>query len=67
MADFLNSGLIALNAPSTRRRDTFEEANDVNLHVCTSFEDMGLKDDLLRGILSYNYEHPIALQQVFYL
>jgi ATP-dependent RNA helicase len=28
-----------------------------------SFDDMGLKDDLLRGIYQYGYEKPSAIQQ----
>lgn len=31
--------------------------------VCESFYDMDLKDDLLRGIYSYGYERPSAIQQ----
>ncbi len=62
MADFFQS-VVTLTA-SSRRRDTIEEINDLNLPACSSFEDMGLKDDLLRGILSNHYERPLALQQV---
>jgi translation initiation factor 4A len=29
----------------------------------TSFDDMGLKDDLLRGIYAYGFEKPSAIQQ----
>jgi ATP-dependent RNA helicase len=28
-----------------------------------SFDDMGLKDDLLRGVYQYGYEKPSAIQQ----
>jgi translation initiation factor 4A len=31
--------------------------------VCTSFDDMNLKDDLLRGIYAYGFEKPSAIQQ----
>merc|ERR550514_2277384 len=31
--------------------------------VCTSFDDMPLKDDLLRGIYAYGFEKPSAIQQ----
>ena len=31
--------------------------------VVTSFDDMGLKDDLLRGIYAYGFEKPSAIQQ----
>jgi translation initiation factor 4A len=32
-------------------------------HVVTSFDDMNLKDDLLRGIYAYGFEKPSAIQQ----
>jgi len=31
--------------------------------VCTSFDDMGLHDELLRGIYAYGFEKPSAIQQ----
>lgn len=31
--------------------------------VCTSFDDMGLQDELLRGIYAYGFEKPSAIQQ----
>jgi translation initiation factor 4A len=31
--------------------------------VCESFDDMGLKEDLLRGIYAYGFEKPSAIQQ----
>jgi translation initiation factor 4A len=31
--------------------------------ACDSFDDMGLEDELLRGIYSYGYERPSAIQQ----
>lgn len=31
--------------------------------VCSSFDDMGLKPDLLRGIYAYGFERPSAIQQ----
>lgn len=31
--------------------------------VVTSFDDMGLKEDLLRGIYAYGFEKPSAIQQ----
>lgn len=34
-----------------------------NVKVASNFEDMGLKDDLLRGIYAYNFEKPSAIQQ----
>jgi len=32
-------------------------------HVVTSFDDMNLRDDLLRGIYAYGFEKPSAIQQ----
>ena len=32
--------------------------------VVTSFDDMDLKEDLLRGIYAYGFEKPSAIQQV---
>jgi len=34
-----------------------------NIEVCESFEDMGLSDDLMRGIYSYGFEKPSIIQQ----
>ena len=31
--------------------------------VIKSFDDMGLRDDLLRGVYGYGYEKPSAIQQ----
>eukprot|EP01027_Heterolobosea_sp_BB2_P021083 GEZU01030174.1.p1 GENE.GEZU01030174.1~~GEZU01030174.1.p1 ORF type:complete len:402 (+),score=127.39 GEZU01030174.1:53-1258(+) len=39
----------------------FETSGDVK--VINSFEDMGFKDDLLRGIFAYGFEKPSAIQQ----
>nr|KAJ3422293.1 Eukaryotic initiation factor 4A-III [Polyrhizophydium stewartii] len=39
----------------------FETSEDVK--VVTSFDQMGLKEDLLRGIYAYNFEKPSAIQQ----
>jgi ATP-dependent RNA helicase len=39
----------------------FETSN--NVKVVTSFDDMGLKEDLIRGIYAYNFEKPSAIQQ----
>ncbi|KAJ3071898.1 RNA helicase, partial [Podochytrium sp. JEL0797] len=34
-----------------------------NVAVVASFDEMGLKEDLLRGIYAYNFEKPSAIQQ----
>ena len=39
----------------------FETSEDVEVH--TSFDTMNLKEDLLRGIYSYGFEKPSAVQQ----
>jgi len=40
--------------------ETIETTMD---EVCETFEDMNLKEDLLRGIFAYGYEKPSAIQQ----
>ncbi|KAJ1911877.1 RNA helicase [Tieghemiomyces parasiticus] len=47
-----------------RRHDAklkFETSEDVK--IVSRFDQMGLKDDLLRGIYAYNFEKPSAIQQ----
>lgn len=39
----------------------FETSKDVA--AITSFDEMGIKDDLLRGIYNYGFEKPSAIQQ----
>ena len=39
----------------------FETSREVQ--VVTSFNDMGLKEELLRGIYSYGFDKPSAIQQ----
>jgi len=46
---------VALNADGTVETNWDE--------VIESFDDMGLKEDLLRGIYSYGFEKPSAIQQ----
>jgi hypothetical protein len=38
--------------------------NDAGVKVLSSFDQMGLKEDLLRGIYTYGFEKPSAIQQV---
>jgi len=40
---------------------SFETSNEVK--VVNTFADMGLKNDLLRGIVAYGFEHPSAIQK----
>ena len=39
----------------------FETTADI--HVISTFDSMGLKEDLLRGIYAYGFEKPSAIQQ----
>mmetsp|Transcript_39625 Transcript_39625/g.64254 ORF Transcript_39625/g.64254 Transcript_39625/m.64254 type:complete len:165 (-) Transcript_39625:56-550(-) len=43
------------------------QSNDISqsekLKIVASFDDMGLKDDLLRGIYAFGFEKPSAIQQ----
>ena len=39
----------------------FETSQDVK--ACETFEDMGLKEELLRGLYQYGFERPSAIQQ----
>ena len=40
---------------------TFESSEEIAIY--SSFDDMGLREDLLRGIYSYGFEKPSAVQQ----
>jgi len=48
-------------APPGEEEDAEEETNWKE--VCESFDDMKLKDDLLRGIYAYGFEKPSYIQQ----
>ena len=51
----------------TRRIENDVDADDISgtkdLAVLPSFEAMGLKEDLLRGVYGYGFERPSAIQQ----
>ncbi|KAG5576727.1 hypothetical protein H5410_056861, partial [Solanum commersonii] len=54
--------------PANRRRPPMEEDRLVfetskGVEPITSFAEMGIKDDLLRGIYQYGFEKPSAIQQ----
>ncbi|XP_062177222.1 eukaryotic initiation factor 4A-III homolog B isoform X2 [Alnus glutinosa] len=53
--------------PNARRVSAPEEALEFEtsreVEVVTSFDQMGIKDDLLRGIYNYGFEKPSAIQQ----
>jgi translation initiation factor 4A len=41
-----------------------ETSNETEFPPCTSFDDLGLADNLLRGIYAYGFEKPSAIQSV---
>ena len=49
-----------LEANATRN---FEVQLSFIFQVCENFDDMGLREDLLRGIFAYGFEKPSAIQQ----
>ena len=54
--------------PANRRRNTnaqeeMEFETTEGVVPILSFEDMGIKEDLLRGIYAYGFEKPSAIQQ----
>lgn len=49
------------SAPADSEAVEFETSKDVK--VVNSFDKMGLKEDLLRGIYAYGFEKPSAIQQ----
>lgn len=55
----------ATKAPEGGNVTTTEEGTvQTNWDECTtSFDDMDLKEDLLRGIYAYGFEQPSAIQQ----
>lgn len=46
-----------------RGEDTTQFETSKDVHVVTSFDAMGLKEQLLRGIYQYGFEKPSAIQQ----
>lgn len=50
--------------PRSEALDAEEGINvSENVKVVKSFDEMGLRDDLLRGIFQYGFEKPSAIQQ----
>lgn len=50
--------------PRSEALDAEEGINvSENVKVVKSFDEMGLRDDLLRGIFAYGFEKPSAIQQ----
>jgi ATP-dependent RNA helicase len=42
---------------------TTVEGKDAGIEICSTFDSMNLKEDLLRGIYAYGFEKPSAIQQ----
>jgi translation initiation factor 4A len=68
--DVATSGANDAAAPihSTKPESTLEDLTDDMIQsnwdeAVASFDDMGLRDDLLRGIYAYGFENPSAIQQ----
>ncbi|KAL0925550.1 hypothetical protein M5K25_003897 [Dendrobium thyrsiflorum] len=58
----------AVAAPGRSRPSRLEDENLVfetspGVEAITSFDQMGIRDDLLRGIYAYGFEKPSAIQQ----
>ena len=56
-----NSRRVQQQQPDDLTNIEFESSEDVK--VIPTFESMGLRDDLLRGIYAYGFEKPSAIQQ----
>ena len=54
---------VRLTLMSTPNVTTDRDQDFYDQHICGSFEDMELKDKLLRGIYSVGFEVPSAIQQ----
>ena len=50
-----------VNRPDIDDKTEFETSEDVT--VCSSFDGMGLNEDLLRGIYNFGFQKPSAIQQ----
>lgn len=53
---------ILLNLLEVARVDKTVE-DDGEAQTCDNFDNMGLKDDLLRGVYGYGFERPSVIQQ----
>jgi len=51
-----------VNADSAGRNEP-DEVGVQHIEVCETFDDMALKDDLLRGIYAYGFQKPSIIQQ----
>lgn len=50
------------NADTPQEEDDFHTSS-TDIDICETFEEMGLSDDLMRGIYSYGFEKPSIIQQ----
>jgi translation initiation factor 4A len=50
-------------APSTSTSGPINEDYETSVDIIDNFDDMNLKEDILRGIYSYGFEKPSAIQQ----
>ncbi|KDD76349.1 DEAD/DEAH box helicase [Helicosporidium sp. ATCC 50920] len=53
----------SFHPPSSSGKDALEFQTSRGVKVVTSFDAMGLKDELLRGLYQYGFERPSAIQQ----
>lgn len=61
-ADGESQALPTLPTMLTRNTDRMEFSTSKEVTVAPTFEDMHLKENLLRGIYAYGYESPSAVQ-----
>mmetsp|Transcript_24036 Transcript_24036/g.29098 ORF Transcript_24036/g.29098 Transcript_24036/m.29098 type:complete len:418 (+) Transcript_24036:101-1354(+) len=66
VGDRLEGGRVARGGPPPEKKETSEPLHfetSKGIDVINSFNQMGLREDLLRGIYSYGFEKPSAIQQ----
>ncbi|KAK9989018.1 hypothetical protein SO802_029257 [Lithocarpus litseifolius] len=64
MSDLGGASMVRQNPRRvTAPEEALEFETSKEVQVVTSFADMGIKDDLLRGIYQYGFEKPSAIQQ----
>ncbi|KAF3967451.1 hypothetical protein ACB098_12G160700 [Castanea mollissima] len=64
MSDLGSASMVRQNPQQvTMPKEVLEFETSKEVQVVTSFIDMRIKDDLLRGIYQYGFEKPSAIQQ----
>ena len=64
MSDLGGASMVRQNPRRvTAPEEALEFETSKEVQVVTSFAEMGIKDDLLRGIYQYGFEKPSAIQQ----